>query len=140
MAMKETVRSLRAYFILSGLLSLFISGSLLRVTVQAPITFLTALVTVVAIITVAFGLAFLYVGFTLATLLRTSASRIVLLLYASTVWSSFHFLLGLLRGLASSEVVTLVLTLFILWYLLKNVRRLSAEAQVSSSEAPSVGV
>jgi len=45
----------------------------------------------------------------------------------------FVFLLGLLEGLAPIAVVTLVLSLPILWYLLKNVRRLAVEAQASVS-------
>jgi hypothetical protein len=59
----------------------------------------------------------------------------VTLLYVSTGWVVFVFLLGLLEGLAPVALFTLVLSLLILWYLLKNVRRLAAEAQVASSEA-----
>jgi hypothetical protein len=125
MAMKETVRSLRAYFILSGLATLFAYGHALVVNFQGPFK----VPTVVGVIGIGFSLAFLYVGFTLPGLLKSSAGRIVTLLYVSTGWVLFVFLLGLLEGLAPVAVITLLLSLLILWYLLKNVRRLAAEAQ-----------
>lgn len=129
MAMRETVRSLRAYFILSGLATLVSYGRALWVNFQGPFK----LPTVIGVIGICFSLAFLYVGICLPGLLRSSAGRIVTLLFVSTGWVVFVFLLGLLEGLATVAVVTLLLSLLILWYLLKNVRRLAAEAQVSSS-------
>jgi len=132
MAMRETVRSLRAYFILSGLATVFSYSRALWVNFQGPFMFAT----VVGIIGIGFSLAFLYVGFSLPGLLTNSVGRIVTLLYVSTGWAVFVFLLGLLEGsLAPVAVFTLVLSLLILWYLLKNVRRLAAEAQVASSGA-----
>ena len=80
MPMKETVRSLRAYFILSGLSSLFFSGSALRAGLQGPVTNTT----VVEVVGIGFSLGFLYIGFSLASLLKSSAKHIVALLYAST--------------------------------------------------------
>ena len=70
MGMRETVGSLRAYFILSGLLTAFPVALLLGGGIFSVI---------VGLITVGFGLAFVYVGFTLPRLLRDSASRIVTL-------------------------------------------------------------
>jgi len=129
MAMRETVRSLRAYFILSGLATLFSYGRALWVNFQGPVS----IPTVIGVIGIGFSLAFLYVGFSLPGLLKSSADRIVTLLYVSTGWVVFVFLLGLLEGLAPIAVITLVLSLLILWYLLKNVRRLALEAQASVS-------
>jgi len=131
MAMKETVRSLRAYFILSGLATLFSYSRALWVNFQGAFMFPT----LIGVIGIGFSLAFLYVGFFLPGLLTNSAARIVTLLYVSTGWVVFVFLLGLVEGLAPVALVTLVLSLLILWYLLKNVRRLAAEAQVASSGA-----
>lgn len=129
MGMRETAGSLRAYFILSGLAGVFFA---LRVSLlSAGIIGL-----IVELISIGFSLAFVYVGFTLPKLLRGSANRIVTLLYASTGWTVFFFLLSLLGGLSAVGLVTLILTLLILWYLLKNVRRLAAEAQAVTSEAP----
>jgi hypothetical protein len=135
MAMRETVRSLRAYFILSGFATLFSYGRALWVNFQGPFK----LPTVIGVIGIGFSLAFLYAGFTLPGLLKSSAGRVVTLLYVSTGWVVFVFLLGLLEGLAPVAVVTLLLSLLILWYLLKNVRRLAAEAQASSSGTASPG-
>ncbi len=120
---------LAAYFILSGLATLFSYGRALWVNFQGSFT----LATVVGVIGIGFSLAFLYVGISLPRLLRSSAGRVVTLLYVSTGWVLFVFLLGLLEGLAPVAVITLLLSLLILWYLLKNVRRLAAEAKVSSS-------
>ena len=134
MAMRETVRSLRAYFILSGLATLSSYSLAVGVNFQGPFMFAT----VVGIVGIGFGLAFLYVGFSLPGLLASAVGRIVTLLYVSTGWVVFVFLLGLLAGRPTPVAVfILVLSLLILWYLLKNVRRLAAEAQVSSSAVPS---
>ena len=130
MAMRETVRSLRAYFILSGLATLFSYGRALWVNSQGAVIAIA-----IGIIGIGFSLAFLYVGFSLPALLRSSPGRITTLLYVSTGWVIFVFLFGLLEGLAPVALITLILSLLILWYLLKNVRRLAAEAQVSSAGA-----
>ena len=134
MEMRETVRSLRAYFIFSGLAGVFFGVSALRINLLG-----TAIGTIVGLISIGFSLAFVYVGFTLPKLLRVSANRIVTLLYASTVWTVIFFLLSLLGEPSVFDLVALVLTLLILWYLLKNVRRLAAEAQAAPSEAPPPG-
>ena len=130
MAMRETVRSLRAYFILSGLATLLSYGRALWVNSQGAVIAIA-----IGIIGIGFSLAFLYVGFSLPALLRSSPGRITTLLYVSTGWVVFVFLVGLLEGLAPVALITLILSLLILWYLLKNVRRLAAEAQVSSAGA-----
>jgi hypothetical protein len=129
MAMRETVRSLRAYFIVSGLASLFYSGSALLVSLSNPVTVATALF----VVSIGFSLAFVYVGFSLVGLLRNFVTSIVMLLYISAGWSVFVFLLSLLGGLSPASLGILVITLLILWYLLKNVKRLAAEAQIVSS-------
>jgi Ca2+/Na+ antiporter len=134
MEMRETVRSLRAYFIFSGLAGLFFGVSALRVNLLG-----TAIGAIIGLISIGFSLAFVYVGFTLPKLLRVSANRIVTLLYASTGWTVLFFLLSLFGGLSVFGLVTLILTLLILWYLLKNVRRLAAEVQGAPCEAPPSG-
>jgi hypothetical protein len=134
MAMRETVGSLRAYFILSGVASLLRAGSALRDSRDVTATIILG-------VSVVFSLAFLYVGFFLTGLLRSSTGRIVTLLYTSAGWTLFAFLLStLLHGFVSSGSVVLILTLLILWYLLKNVRRLAAEAQASVPGTPASGI
>lgn len=134
MEMRETVRSLRAYFIFSGLAGVFFGVSALRANLLG-----TAIGAIIGFISIGFSLTFVYVGFTLPKLLRVSANRIVMLLYASTAWTVFFFLLSLLGGPSVFSLVALVLTLLILWYLLKNVRRLAAEVQATPSETQRPG-
>ena len=91
MAMKETVRSLRAYFILSGIASLWFGFLGLAVNLQTAISPATILMASIGIVGVGFSLAFVYVGVFLPGLLRSSSHRIVILLYASTVWVVGYF-------------------------------------------------
>ena len=134
MEMRETVRSLRAYFIFSGLAGVLFGVSALRVNLLG-----TAIGAIIGLISIGFSLAFVYVGFTLPKLLRVSANRIVALLYVSTGWTVFFFLLSLFGGLSVFGLASLIVTLLILWYLLKNVRRLAAEVQGAPSEASPSG-
>jgi len=129
LGMRETVGSLRAYFILSGLAGIF---SALRINLLSA----SILGAIVELITIGFSLAFVYVGFALSKLLRTSANRIATLLYASAGWSVFAFLLSILGGPSVIALLILILSLLIVWYLLKNVRRLAGEAQAALSEPP----
>jgi hypothetical protein len=103
MQMRETVRSLRLYFILSGLAGALVSGSALRVSLQSSATTEAAL----RAISIALSLAFLYVGFNLAGLLRTSPGRVKAILYVTAGWSAFDFLIRLVRTGIPFGLVTL---------------------------------
>jgi hypothetical protein len=127
--MKETVRSLRIYFILSGLASLWFGFLGLAVDLRAGISPATILATAIGIVGVGLALAFLYVGASLSGLLRNSSHRIVILLYVSAAWAVLTSLLSLMNGLQAGTIAVLAISLLILWYLLRNVRRLAAEAQ-----------
>ena len=117
MGMRETVGSLRAYFVLTGLLGLLSVVSVLRANSVGPLAL------VMEAVSLAFSVAFIYVGFSLARLLSTSANRIIGLLYASAGWTVLLFILSLLGGMSPFAIVVFVVSLLILWYLLKNVRR-----------------
>jgi hypothetical protein len=52
-----------------------------------------------------------------------------MLLYVATGWAILTSLLGLLNGMHPGTIALLGISLLILWYLLRNVRRLAAEAQ-----------
>lgn len=132
MAMKETVRSLRAYFILSGLASLWFQFLDVGAHLRAGISPATILATAIGIVGVGLALAFLYVGGFLPKLLQSSPHRIGILLYVGAGWAILTSLLSLLNGLQIGTIVVLGISLLILWYLLRNVRRLAAEAQYSS--------
>jgi len=129
MGMRETVGSLRAYFILSGLAGIF---SALRINLLNAST----MGAIVEVVTIGFSLAFVYVGLALSKLLRRSAGRITTLLYVSAGWTVFAFLLSIFAGPTALGLSTLILSLLILWYLLKNVRRLAVEAQQAAPSGP----
>ena len=133
MGMRETVGSLRAYFIVSGLLSALYALRL-SLLVGASIV-----VIIFQLVTICFSSAFVYVGFTLPKLLKGSTSRIVTLLYASAAWTLLLFVLNLFGRPSLFAVVSLLSTLLILWYLLKNVRRLAGEAHAAPAEPPPPG-
>jgi hypothetical protein len=75
------------------------------------------------------SLAYLYVGFFLRRLLKDSSHRIVMLIYAGMAWIGISFLANLFGGIQTQEIFIDVLSLLLGVYLLKNVRRLAAEAQ-----------
>lgn len=127
--MRETIRSLRAYFILTGLASLFFGSLGVAANLRSAISPATIVAAAIGIVGISLALAFLYVGGCLPALLRSSSHRIILLLYVSTGWAVLSFLLSLLNGVQGVTVFVLVISLLILWYLMRNVRRLAAEAQ-----------
>jgi hypothetical protein len=132
MAMKETVRSLRVYFILSGLASLWFGFLGLAADLRTAISPAAILAILIGAVGVGLALAFLYVGVFLPELLRSSSHQVVMLLYASTAWAGLTFLFSILNGVHSEAIVVLAISLLILWYLLRNVRRLAAEASHSA--------
>jgi predicted membrane channel-forming protein YqfA (hemolysin III family) len=129
MAMKETVRSLQTYFILSGLASLWFGFLGLTAQLRSAVSPAMMLATTIGIVGASLALAFLYVGMVLPGLLRKSSTRVIMLLYISAGWAGVNFVLSLLNGVQLGTVVVLALTLLILWYLLRNVRRLASEVQ-----------
>ena len=127
--MRETVRSLRAYFILSGLAELCIEALALLSALRAAISVATVLTILVAVVGIGFAIAFLYVGALLPTLLRGAVDRIVTLLRVSAGWLIVSSVPGLFVGDRLWVLVGLAIGLLIVWYLLRNVRRLAVEAQ-----------
>lgn len=134
--MRETVRSLRIYFILSGLASLWFGVQSLVSDFQAGISPVMILVISTGVASAVLALGFLYVGLFLEKLLQHSSNRIIVLLYASIGLAVLSSTLSFLGGGGVTAIVVLAVTLLILWYLLRNVRRLAAEARLS----PSTGV
>lgn len=134
--MRETVRSLRIYFILSGLASLWFGVQSLVSDFQAGISPVMILVISTGVASAVLALGFLYVGLFLEKLLQHSSNRIIVLLYASTGLAVLSSTLNFLGGGGVTAIVILAVTMLILWYVLRNVRRLAAEARLS----PSTGV
>jgi hypothetical protein len=134
--MRETVRSLRIYFLLSGLVSLWFGFQNLVSDFQAGISPVMILVIATGVASAGLALGFLYVGLFLEKLLQHSSNRIVVLLYASIGLAVLSSTLSFLGGGGVTAIIVLAVTLLILWYLLRNVRRLAAEAHLT----PSTGV
>ncbi len=129
MAMKESIRSLRLYFVLSGLASLWVCVVTLTPILRAPLSAVVIVAAVFGIAFLAMSLAFLYVGFFLRRLLKDSSHRIVILIYIGMAWVVISFLANLFGGIQTQEVVIDALSILLGLYLLKNIRRLAAEAQ-----------
>lgn len=96
MGVRETVRSLRAYLMFSGLAGVVFA---FRVALLRAGVFLA----VVALISVGFSLAFVYFGFTLPKLLRGSAGRIGTLGQSHLTLLIAWYLLKNVRGLAAES-------------------------------------
>jgi hypothetical protein len=123
MAMRETPKTLRLYFILSGLLGALGSFVVLTQGLVSPLTLVTG------IINLGFSVAFLYVGFSLHRLLVETPGKISGVIQAAMGWTVLGFLLGLVGGMQVRAIVIFAFTLLLCWYLLVNVRRLAAEAK-----------
>jgi hypothetical protein len=120
---------LRLYFILSGLASLWVSLITFTPALRASVSAAVIMAGVFGIAFLAMSLAYLYVGFFLRRLLKDSSHRIVMLIYAGMAWIGISFLANLFGGIQTQEIFIDVLSLLLGVYLLKNVRRLAAEAQ-----------
>jgi len=129
MAMKESVRSLRLYFILSGLASLWVCVVTFTPVLRTSFSAAVIVAGVIGLVFLAVSLAYLYVGFFLRRLLKDSSRRIVMLIYLGMAGIVISFLANLFGGIQSKEIFVDVLGLLIGLYLLKNVRRLATEAQ-----------
>ena len=123
--MKETVGSLRAYFILSGL----VSGGLNVVALQSAEP---AAAKAIAIVGLGFAIAYVYAGVRLRPLIAASPARVLWLLIAGGLFLAILFGIGLLYGAAMAALPKIVLGLLITLYLFANVRRLAAESQAGS--------
>ena len=122
MAMRETVRSLKVYFIVSALLS----GA---VNLTALLRGEPGVGTVISLIGIGFAVAYLYVGIRLRKLLSTAPGRITKLLITGAVFLLLLLALDLLSGMGSGTLPQAIVGLLITWYLFVNVRRLATESQ-----------
>src|SRR5690242_15735609 len=114
MAMKESIRSLRLYFILSGLASLWVCVVTFTPILRAPLSAVVIVAAVFGIAFLAMGLGFLYVGFFLRRLLKDSSRRFVLFIDVGIAWVFISsFLVNLLGGIQTQEIVIDVLSILL---------------------------
>ncbi|HET9227902.1 MAG TPA: hypothetical protein VFR31_14605 [Thermoanaerobaculia bacterium] len=128
MAMKETVGSLKTYFILAGLLG----GA---ANVWAALRSQSAFEMVLALVSVAFSLAYLYVGVRLRQLLAVAPRQVITVLVTGATFLAVLLVLAVLSGEFAAVWPTVVLGLLISWYLYVSVRRLAAETQAKPVSA-----
>jgi len=119
--MKETVGSLRAYFILSGL----VSGALNVVALQRG---MLAAANIIAVVGIGFAIAYVYAGVRLRPLIARSPGRVLRLLIAGGMFLALLFGMNMLYGSAVEALPKIILGLLITGYLFVNVRRLAAES------------
>jgi hypothetical protein len=131
MAMRETVRSLRIYLSLSGVLGTFAYGSTIATGEVEGVGFALVLVGV------ALALSYIYLAVQLPVLLRTAPSRIATILKIGLGYLLFLIVLAAIGG-AVANMGSGILGILITWYLLVNVRRLAREAREEAVVAPDV--
>ena len=124
MAMKETVRSLRTYFVIVAVLS----GAMNLAALIRPTS---GLGMVISVIGLGFALAYLYLGVKLKQLLVSSPQQITGVLIAGAVFLVLLLALGMLFGLQGALVAQVIMGLLITWYLFVNVKRLAVDARRS---------
>lgn len=126
MTMRETVRSLRAYFIVVAILN----GAMNLASLMRPGN---SLGMVISLIGLGVAVAYLYLGIRLKQLIVSSPQQITGVLLAGAVFLVLLLALGTLSGLQGSLQGSLVaqvgIGLLITWYLFSNVKRLAAESR-----------
>lgn len=127
--MKESVGSLKAYFIFLAVL--YLLGSISSLAWVSQNIFLL----VSWAIGLAFGMAYLYTGLSLRKLLVRSPHLINIVIYASLVQQVLSFVLQILFiGFQTQQLIGLSISVAIAIYLLCQVRRLS-EVEKSRAES-----
>ena len=122
--MRETVGSLKAYFIIVAVLGLI--GNLGNVGIIAS-SQINPLFLIISLTGLAFSVAYLYIGIMLRKLLIESPKLVNNVILASMAYLIINFLLTLLVGFQTSSVIQLAIGLLITWYLFSSVKRLSQE-------------
>ncbi len=126
--MKETVGSLRLYFIIVGVVSGFLNSTALIISGSI-------LAALFALLGCALSIGFLYAGIRMPVLLATQPIRIQQLIFANigliSVGAAINLLSGYTQALASAGI-----GLAISAYLLSSVKRLAAQVATDAEMAP----
>ena len=130
MAMRESVRSLRAYFILIGLSLMFgIGDAMTSGPSLAKASWKTVAEVVAGIVLVT---VWLFFGIWLRALLVSSPYIILYFIVICAVSAGIHLIAVLLSTGISLHLFWPIVGLLINWYLYVNVRRLSVETRAAS--------
>ena len=127
MSMRETVSSIRAYFVLSALLSIlsYLKG---LATSQG------AIVTTLLLAGLGLALAYLYLGLRLKTLIVDAPERILFVLKLGGSFWLMTLVLAIARGGIVGVVTQATVALLVTSYLFVNVRRLLGELSIPKAE------
>ncbi len=121
--MRETVRSLRMYFVLVGLYSI---GSSLASWAPPNGSLTLILADLFQLVNAGFGIAYCVASWKMPRLLETGGGALVALIFASCGWAVLTIGLAFMGGARSVTLeVTLVLEVLISLYLWRSVKRLS---------------
>jgi hypothetical protein len=120
--MRETVRSLRLYLIISGALA-----TLAYVRTIVGVGMSTDVLWVLP--SLALSVAYLVLGVRLSTWLASAPRRVFRILKIGMGYLAFLLALGALSGAFAQVVAPMGLGLLITWYVLANARRLAGEIQ-----------
>ena len=127
MAMRETVKSLRVYFLVVCLLATSNALAALRET-SDPLMQISALVTL------AIGLGFGFAGIRLPSMLSGSTAFIKVLVIGNMTLQALIAGTALLGGSGLAALIFPGIYLLVSWYLLVNVKRLAREAQMPAGD------
>jgi hypothetical protein len=127
MSMRETVSSIRAYFVLSALLSIlsYLKG---LATSQG------AIVTTLLLAGLGLALAYLYLGLRLKTLIVDAPERILFVLKLGGSFWLMTLVLAIARGGIVGVATQATVALLVTSYLFVNVRRLLGELSIPKAE------
>ena len=121
MAMRESVKSLRSYFVFVGALTALQGFSM------AKGSEFNVILGIFCLVQFSLAAGYLYVGLKLDKLLTTSIKPIAVVLSAGVAVLALMFLISLVGGLSFQYTFQLVLGSVIAWYLYRNAKRLSFE-------------
>lgn len=116
--MKETSTSLRYYFIFIGILGLLNLSSIDIIK--------TDLISgILVILSIIFGLIFLYIGIKFSKLIATSSKNIIKILYISTGYYVLVLLISIYRNQGTTiATISVIIGILILVYLVRNIKRI----------------
>lgn len=123
MAMRETVGSLRAYFVLVGGLNTLGGILLMRQTEGAPVS------QVFGVILLVLGIGFLVAAVRLPVFLATTTTFIKGLVYSVIILQLLFIGMMVLADAKPGEYILPFIRILICWYILVNVNRLAGEKQ-----------
>ncbi len=127
--MRETPTTLSAYFIVNGVIGALAGLAGLAGISRMALPGINIFAAIYFMVSLAFATVFILAGIFLRRLLARSPRTIKSLLWASFGCLALAFLLSLLNGVQPGILAMVVLGGLILWYLLRSVNRLAAEAQ-----------